>query len=273
MSLTPQIFDRMAWYRAHARARHQRLSADFLKRHVETDIAERLSGIARPFWRRIELGPASPTLIADEEILPFAPESLDLILSLFSLHTINDLPGALIQIRRALAPDGLFIGSTFGGETLRELREALTRAESETSGGVRPRVAPMLDVRDAGGLLQRAGFALPVVDSDKLIVRYPNMMALMADLRAMGETNAMLTRPRHATRRSLFLRAAQIYQALAGDKDGRVRATFEIVTMTGWAPHASQQKPLPPGSAQTRLADALNTREESAGQKTPRSEP
>ena len=208
-----------------------------------------------------------PALAADEESLPFAAASFDLVLSALSLHWTNDLPGALIQVRQALKPDGLFLGALLGGETLGELRGALMQAELELEGGASPRVSPFADLRDAGGLLQRAGFALPVADRDRITVTYPNALALMAELRAMGESNAVLARRRRPTRRATLLRAAEIYQAGHGDRAGRLPASFEVIYLTGWAPHASQQQPLKPGAARARLADALGTEESSAGEK------
>ena len=201
-------------------------------------------------------------LVADEEALPFATASFDLVVSALSLQWANDLPGALVQIRRTLVPDGLFLAALVGGQSLTELRTALTAAEAELTGGASPRVAPFADVRDLGGLLQRAGFALPVTDVEPVIVRYSSMLALMQDLRAMGATNALAERSRLPLRRAVLMRAAEIYAARFGDPDGRLRATFEIVWLSGWAPHESQQKPLTPGSARMRLADALNAREE-----------
>ena len=209
-------------------------------------------------------------LAADEEAQPFAPASFDLVLSALSLHWVNDLPGALLQLRHALKPDGLLLASLLGGETLSELRQALLEAESELEGGASPRVSPFADVRDLGGLLQRAGFALPVVDADTLSVSYPDPFALMADLRGMGETNAVAERRRQPSRRATLLRAAEIYHERHGGPDGRVPATFQILTLTAWAPHASQQQPLRPGSAKARLAQALGGEEVSAGEKAGR---
>ncbi|MGA2638129.1 methyltransferase domain-containing protein [Methylocella sp.] len=196
-------------------------------------------------------------LVGDEEALPFADARFDLAVSALSLHTVNDLPGALIQIRRILKPDGLFLGCLLGGASLKELRSALGAAETELYGGISPRVAPFADARDMGGLLQRAGLALPVADSESLTVRYRDIFALMADLRAMGATNALVARVRKPSSRKLFLRAAEIYAERFSDPDGRVRATFELIFVSGWAPHESQQKPLRPGSATMRLEDAL----------------
>ncbi len=208
-----------------------------------------------------------PALAADEEALPFAPASFDLVLSVLSLHWTNDLPGALIQIRQALKPDGLFLGALLGGETLTELRGALMQAELELAGGASPRVSPFAELRDAGGLLQRAGFALPVADRDRITVTYPDALALMAELRAMGESNAVWARPRRPTRRAVLLRAAEIYRDVHADSEGRLPASFEVLYLTAWAPHASQQQPLRPGSAQARLAEALGAEETSAGEK------
>jgi SAM-dependent methyltransferase len=196
-------------------------------------------------------------IVGDEECAPLAPACFDLAVSALALQHANDLPGVLVQIRQALKPDGLFLGCLLGGRSLNELRTALAAAETELCGGVSPRVAPFADVRDIGGLLQRAGFALPVADSEPLTVRYANMFGLMADLRAMGASNALETRLRKPTPRALFFRAAQIYAERFADPDGRVRATFELIFASGWAPHESQQKPLAPGSARMRLADAL----------------
>jgi NADH dehydrogenase [ubiquinone] 1 alpha subcomplex assembly factor 5 len=209
-------------------------------------------------------------VVAEAEALPFKPESFDLAVSLLDLHWINDLPGALVQLRRALKPDGLLLASLFGGDTLLELRQAWMEAEIEEEGGAGPRVAPFADVRDLGSLLQRAGFALPVVDSDTIEVTYPDALALMRDLRAMGEANAVAERRRSFTRRATLARAAAFYAERFRRPDGRIAARFEILTLTGWAPHQSQPKPLRPGSATARLADALNTIERSAGDKAQR---
>ena len=259
------------------RRRAARAPADFLLRHVAADMADRLAAVLRPFHAAAEIGALAPVLAEavapgldgtyrrieglDDEVLPLAPESIDLALSALSLQFVNDLPGVLSQIRRALKPDGLLLAALIGGATLSELRAAFSQAEIEVEGGVSPRVAPFADVRDMGGLLQRAGFALPVADSDTLTVRYDHAFALMADLRAMGATNAMAERRKTFTRRATLLRMAEIYSERFSDPDGRIRATFEIVWISGWAPHESQQKPLKPGSAKTRLADALGTKE------------
>ena len=212
-------------------------------------------------------GRAGPAVVADEERLPFAPESLDLVVSTLALHWTNDLPGALVQIRRALKPDGLFLGAILGGATLTQLRQALLQAEAELHGGAGPRVSPFADVMDAAHLLQRAGFALPVADTDHVDVTYAHPLELLRDLRRMGETNVLHERPRRPLSRALLARTAEIYAERFARPDGRVLAGFDIVTMTGWAPHASQQQPLRPGSAKMRLADALGAREQSAGEK------
>lgn len=200
------------------------------------------------------------------ERLEAASDGYDLVASVLALHGFNDLPGVLLQIRRALKPDGLFVAALFGGATLTELRESFASGEVATVGGVSPRVAPMADVRELGGLLQRAGFALPVADVERTIVRYREFATLANDLRVMGETNALTARQRRLSRATLAAALAH-YEARYGDEDGRLRATFDIVYLTGWAPHESQPKPLPPGSAKTRLADALGTVEHSAGDK------
>ena len=293
-----QLFDRGLLLRRRLRARDSLASADFLLRRAAGDIAERLDATLRDFPLAVELGTRSPamadelrqlervgTVIAaapdarllpdaaapaiacDEELVPFAPASLDLVVSALSLHWVNDLPGTLIQIRRALKPDGLFIAAIPGGNTLTELRQSLLAADAELTGGAAPRVSPFADIRDLGALLQRAGFALPVVDLEPATVRYDSMFALLRDLRAMGGTNALVGRERKPMRRDILMRAAEIYAERFADPDGRIRATVEIIHLSGWAPHESQQKPLRPGSAVTRLADALGTTEMPAGEK------
>jgi SAM-dependent methyltransferase len=207
---------------------------------------------------------------ADEEALPFAEGSLDLLVSALALQFVNDLPGALIQIRRALKPDGLLLAALIGGDSLIELRSAFAAAESEMEGGASPRVAPFADIRELGGLLQRAGFALPVVDSERVTVRYDSALALMRDLRRMGATNILHERLRTPLKRGTLERVKEIYADRFADADGRVRATFEIIWLSGWVPHESQQKPLKPGSAAQRLADALRTTELPAGEKPKR---
>ncbi len=299
MSESPIIFDRALVRRRRERA--LRLGpTTFLLDRVADDMAERLAAVTRRFDLALDLGtptqalrlalarlPSIGTIVgtepiaseaarqnavaADEEALPFRDVSLDLVVSGLALQFVNDLPGVLIQIRRALKPDGLFVGALLGGETLTELRQSFAGAESEIEGGISPRVAPFADLRDLGGLLQRAGFALPVTDVDLITSRYDSVFALMHDLRRMGATNALAARRRTMLRRDTLMRMAEIYAERFADPDGRLRATFEIVWVSGWTPHPDQQKPLKPGSAQARLADALGTREISAGEKTGRS--
>ena len=276
----PVIFDRDL-----LRARRARAATlgpvTFLLDRVADDMAERLSAVLRTFDIAADLG--TPTdavrraiarrvgtiaaVVADEEALPFRDASLDLVVSALALQFVNDLPGTLIQIRRALKPDGLFLAAMIGGESLAELRAAFAEAEAEIEGGVSPRVAPFADLRYLGALLQRAGFALPVTDVDRVTVRYASPMALMHDLRRMGAGNALTERRRTPLRRATLRRMLEVYAERYADADGRIRATFEVVWLSGWAPHESQQKPLAPGSAKTRLADALKTRELSAGEK------
>ena len=266
--MTP-LFDFTATNRAQERAR--RLQGDtFLFAAAAEGLADRLGAVTRKFSHGLWVGDSVPEMLkpfaarwslgrfdAAEQLLA-APGAHDLAISLYSLQAINDLPGALAQLRRALNPDGLILAALLGGDTLAELRQALTVAESDMTGGASPRVAPFADVRALGGLLQRAGFALPVVDADALVVRYPDMFALLRDLRAFGGANALVARSRQPARRELFARAAAVYAERFSDPDGRIRATFEILWISGWAPHASQPKPLKPGSAAMRLEDALN---------------
>jgi len=205
-------------------------------------------------------------VIADSEMLPVGGGKIDLAMSVMALHWANDLPGSLVQIRRALRPDGLLLAAFLGGDTLTELRDCLSAAEIEISGGISPRIIPFTDLRDAGGLLQRAGFALPVADQDRINVTYASPTALMHDLRAMGETNALSQRRKHFTSRTVFARAAELY-AQRYTEEGRICATFDVIYLTGWAPHESQQKPLRPGTATARLANALDTEEQTTGEK------
>jgi SAM-dependent methyltransferase len=290
----PQIFDRglihrrldRAWVRAGGQA-----PADFLLVRAAEDLRDRLSLVKRRFALAADFGSPAPhgaaalaaagqvdcvirlapteasrgngdflPVVGDLERLPIAEGQLDLAVSLLALQTVNDLPGALIQMRRALKGDGLLIAAIIGGESLTELRQSLTIAESEILGGVSPRVAPFVDVRALGGLAQRAGLALPVVDLDRAVVRYPDMFALFADLRAMGATNALQARSRKPLRREVLLRATAVYAERFADPDGRLRATFDLVWLAAWAPHESQPKPLEPGSAKMSLADALKGR-------------
>ena len=208
----------------------------------------------------------TPTLAADEELLPFADGCFDLVLSSLVLHWANDLPGSLIQIKRALRPDGLFLGAMLGGATLGELRQALLQAETEADAGASPRISPFAELHDAASLLQRAGFALPVADIDRITVSYPDAFSLMRDLRGMGESNVLRARRRKPLRRQTLLRAADIYQQRHARGDGKIVATFEVFFLTGWAPDTSQPRPLRPGSAKTRLAEALGTEEHKTGE-------
>ena len=203
-----------------------------------------------------------PSVVHALSELPYKPESFDAVFSCLSLHWVNDLPGLMMQARQLLKPDGLLLVSLLGGNSLIELKQALAEAEQHITGGFSPRCAPMADVRDIGGLMSRAGLALPVADSDRLTVTYPHMFKLMEDLRGMGEQNALLARQRRPTRRQVFMRAAEIYQQRFGQADGQIPVSFEIVTVTGWAPHGSQQTPLRPGTAAHRLATFLETNEQ-----------
>lgn len=266
----PRLVDAMRLARARSRARLDR--AGFLHHEAKAELQERLIDVNRRFtspalvtpfpgvWR--DLMPAA-RIVAPGETLDLAPGAHDLVVHAMALHWADDPVGQVVQCRRALRPDGLFLSVAFGGETLSELRHALAEAEAETLGGLSPRVAPMAEIRDMGALLQRAGLALPVADRLPRTVTYADAFALMADLRAMGETNALADRHRAPVPRRLFLRMAEIYAARfpAPGDPARIRATFELVFLSGWAPHESQQKPLRPGAAQTRLADALGTRE------------
>ena len=283
-----RIFDRRLLVMHRDRVAAGAADHDFLLARVADDLVERLGAVNRRFPRAASLGAYhglvgrrlrqvpgiervtdveaslrllaqcdGPRLQADEEALPFAEASLDLVVSGLALHLVNDLPGALIQVRRALKPDGLLLAALLGGATLTELRTAFLIAEEELEGGASPRVAPFADVRDLGGLLQRAQFALPVVDSDTVTVTYPHPLALMRDLRAMGASNPLVERSRRPLRRATLARAMEVYAERFGLPDGRVPATFEIITLTAWAPHPSQPKPLRPGSATTSLADVL----------------
>jgi SAM-dependent methyltransferase len=283
----PLIFDRplqrMRLDRALASG-----APDFLMVRVAEDFHDRLAATKRDFPRALDLH--SPTehvaravaesgrnpplraaacgvmadIICDEEALPFALCAFDLVVSGMTLQWVNDLPGVFAQVRRCLAPDGLFLACMPGCASLIELRAAFAQAEEEILGGASPRVSPFVDVRDLGSLLQRAGFALPVADVDSFTLRYDSMFALCRELRAMGAANALVTRSRKPMRRAVAVRAAQIYAQRFSDPDGRVRASFEIVWLSGWAPHESQQKPLAPGSAKMRLADALKSGKDNA---------
>ncbi len=296
MTAADHIFDRALLVRRRNRAATGIRGHEFLLARVADDLMERLAATRRTFRIALDLGAhhgliaerlqrtgsvemmvaaeaawgllaqcGAPRVQADEEALPFRDQSLDLVVSGLSLQLVNDLPGALVQVRRALKPDGLLLAALLGGSTLHELRTALLTAEEELEGGASPRIAPFADVRDLGGLLQRAGFALPVVDADTVTVTYADPLALMRDLRGMGAANALVARSRRPLRRATLVRAAALYEERFGLPGGRVPATFEIITLTGWAPHESQQKPLAPGSARMRLADALGSEEHSCG--------
>lgn len=296
----PRLFDREL-----LRARRRRAATlgpvTFLLDRVAAELSDRLSAVLRQFDLAVDLGTPTDALAAalarhhgigtvvaadavtehlrqrsglkvaaDEDALPFREGSLDLITSALALQFVNDLPGTLVQIRRALKPDGLFLAALIGGGSLNELRQSFAAAEAEIEGGVSPRVAPFADVRDVGLLLQRAGFALPVADLDRIVVRYASPFGLMEDLRRMGAANALVERRRAPLKRATLARMADTYAERFADADGRIRATFEVIWLSGWAPHESQQKPLRPGSAARRLADALGTQELPAGEKAER---
>jgi len=265
------VFDRAQVRRQRDRAALRLAEHDFLFQEVAERVSDRLLDMARTFPMALDLGchGSGLALAADEEFLPFAPQSFDLVISNLSLHWVNDLPGALLQIRHCLKEDGLFVGAMLGGETLWELRQCLMEAEMEETGGARPRVSPFADLRDLGGLLQRAGFSLPVVDSDEITVTYGDVMRLFADLRGMGEGNAVMARAKGFTRRSTLFRAMALYEQRFKDESGRLPASFQIMTMTAWRPHVSQQKPLAPGSGRVNLAEALNGGESVCGEMDP----
>lgn len=267
----PNLFDRALLAARLSRARRAG-AATFLLERVTADMADRLQAVSRSFsaaadlWTpgdglgdalRGRVGSVDPIGFSEAEALGLPPESLDLMVSALAFQFVNDLPGVLAQIRRALKPDGLLLAAMLGGDTLTELRQSFAAAEAECEGGVSPRVAPFADLRDIGALLQRAGFALPVTDVDRVVVRYASAFALMADLRRMGATNVLHERRHAPTRRATMLRMAQIYGERFADPDGRIRATFDIVWLSGWAPHDSQPKPLKPGSAKASLEAAV----------------
>jgi SAM-dependent methyltransferase len=305
MSPHPVLFDRNLLRERRARALALGPSTFLIERLAE-ELAERLATVLRRFDVAVDLGTPTADLrrvlagsgkvgiiiaadpsfslprfcdsagqgslavAADEEALPFRDGALDLVVSGLALQFVNDLPGTLVQIRRALKPDGLLLAALAGGDTLTELRQSFAAAEAEIEDGISPRVIPFADLRDMGALLQRAGFALPVTDVDRLTVRYASPLALMHDLRRMGATNPLCERRRRPLKRATLARTMEVYRERFADGDGRIRATFEIVWLSGWAPHASQQQPLAPGSAQTRLADALGVKEISTGEKAGR---
>ena len=274
-AIAPVVFDRALLAQRETRA-FSLGAATFLLDRVLDDMEERLAAVKRDFLDVADIWTPTEALqlrlsrqlrqpvrrIAGpenrrQEVLPFAPGSLDLALSALAFQFVNDVPGVLAQIRRALKPDGLLLAAMIGGDTLTELRQSFAAAEAECEGGVSPRVAPFADLRDIGGLLQRSGLALPVTDVDRITVRYGNAFALMADLRRMGATNILVERRRAATRRATLLRMAEIYAERFADSDGRIRATFDIIWLSAWAPHESQQKPLKPGSATASLEQAV----------------
>lgn len=292
MTQHQNLFDRDLLGRRRARIAAKFKDHDFLLRHVAEDLNDRLQAILRDFPLTVNLGAHNGVLgkklstnprtgpaihidpcpdmlahaeglkiVADEEALPLKQASIDLVVSALSLQFVNDLPGTFLQIRQCLKPDGLMLASLLGGKTLHELREAFTIAESEIEGGISPHVSPFADIRDCGALLQRAGFTLPVADTDELTVTYETPFALMHELRAMGATNILHARSKTPMKRATLLRACEIYLEKFATEDGRIPATFEVITLTGWAPHESQQQPLKPGSASHRLADALGVEE------------
>jgi SAM-dependent methyltransferase len=306
MPTQPTVFDRQLLRRRILRATALGPSF-FLLERVAQDLSERLASVVRNFDLAIDLGTAAavlrrhlkctgrigmiiaahacagirpehptpwedgcPAIAVDEEALPFREASVDLVVSALSLQFVNDLPGALVQIRRALKPDGLLLAAFAGGDTLFELRQSFAAAEAEIEGGISPRVIPFVQVREAGALLQRVGFALPVADVDRLTARYESPLALMADLRRMGAANPLIERSRRPLKRATLRRMTEVYAERFADPDHRIRATFEIIWLSGWAPDPGQQKPLRPGSAQARLADALGVIENSAGEKAER---
>lgn len=290
-AVPPQIFDR-----ARLAARRQKIAAgfadyDFLRRRVSSDLESRLDDTPRTFDAALELGAAGgdlsatllaggkvrsalaadtapafletasarglETCLADEEALPFDAAQFDLVLAPLTVHWVNDLPGTLVQIRRILKPDGLFLGALFGAGTLAELREVLAEAETELTGGLSPRLSPLPGLRDMAGLLQRAGFALPVADRDSVTVRYAAPENLLRDLKGMGERAAFVRGAGRPLPRRVLTRALELYRERFSDPDGRVRASFEIVHLSGWAPAPGQPQPLKPGSAKVSLASAV----------------
>lgn len=296
MSSPPRLFDRSLLAARRDRAAQGFTQAQFLRDRSIEDTLSTLAAINRRFERALDMSAADggfgralstsdaadkvglliegelsarlsarqsgeARLIMDEEWLPFADDSLGLVVSVLGLHNVNDLPGVLVQVRRALTPDGLFIGTLFGGETLKELRGCLMEAELEVRGGYGPRIAPFAEGPDLIDLLRRTGFSMPVVDSDRVEVSYEHPLRLLADLRAMGEGNVLIDRPRMGLNRAILHKMSELYFKRFADDEGRVTATFEIITLSGWKPHESQQKPLKPGSAKTRLADALGVKE------------
>lgn len=295
-SSPPTLFDRTLLRQRRNRAANTLREYDFLLQRAGEDLLDRVESINRDFPRALVLGGGgvigrlladrptaaakigqlvetdyadrlAPDVCVDEEALPFADESFDLVLSPLALHWANDLPGALIQINRTLKADGFFAAAVFGGASLKELRQSLMAAETELYDGAAARVSPFADTVDMAGLLQRAGFAMPVTDVDRVTVRYGNAFVLMRDLRAMGETSVLADRPRKPRGKQFFVRTAELYAERFADPDGKIRASFEIIHAGGWAPHPDQPRPKRPGSATARLADALGVAEQSAGEK------
>lgn len=261
---SPRLFDMQAVARNTLRGLRMGSSYDFLRREVADRMEDRLLDINRQFDVVLDIGARfgkrsaeEVALPNDNDVLDAEPNSFDLVVSNLSMHWVNDLPGLMVQARHALKPDGLFMASLLGGDTLYELRHALIAAESELLGGANARVIPFADVRDLGSLLQRAGFALPVTDMDTITVTYKHPLKLMHELRGMGEANALVSRSRQFLRRDVLMRACEIYTEKYAFEDGRIPATFQVMYMTGWHPHESQQKPLKPGSGKVNLADAL----------------
>lgn len=279
------VFNRRVVHRHRERALATFGEHDFLFREVADRLLERLDDVTRSFPKALDHGARGDlipemigkrggietlircgstlmetgenTVRADDELPPFADGAFDLVISNLCLHWINDLPGTLSQIRRILKPDGLMIGAMFGGETLKELRTALNEAEISVEGGLSPRVSPFADIRDIGSLMQRAGFALPVVDAETIAVSYGDPFKLLKDLRGMGETNAVMERRLNFTRRETLMQAMAIYRDKFGDSDGRVPATFQVLFLSGWAPAPTQQQPMKPGSGETSLTDVF----------------
>jgi len=298
MSRPPLLFDRRLLRERRARFAGEIEDREILIGHVAREISDRVAIMLREFPRALDLGAfhgllgqmiaqlpsvekviyaesvlayakrcPGPAVVCDEDVLPFKDGAFNLVVSGLALHRVNDLPGSLIQIRRALAPDGLFMAAALGINALAELRECLLEAEEQIDGGVSPRVAPFADVRAYGGLLQRAGFALPVTDSEEIQVQYASPRALMREIRALGGGNVLMDRSKKPLSRRVLTRAEELYRERYGTADGNVTATFQFVFMSGWAPDPSQQQPLKPGSARSRLADALNTTEQPGGAK------
>lgn len=302
MSGPEPLFDRRLQRRWLTRNAATIGGGDFLRAHIASDLADRLAVVARPFTHGLVIGagaqrvreiflgsgriarmlaaePIAPlasssdrggAVVADSEALPFAPESFDLVVSMLDLGLVNDLPGALVQLRRILKPDGLLLAALIGGESFSAIARAFALAESEITGGASPRVAPMVDVRDLGSLLQRAGFALPVTDVDRLGLTYASPLAALGELRQLGLANSLTARSRRPLSRAVLIGAMQAYQSEASTADGRVALTLDILTATAWAPHPDQQKPLRPGSARMRLAEALGVPETPAGEPAPK---